>query len=192
MRLAQHLTGLSSCRPWALSLAAARALRSRRNPSLPRPRALSGPSPSPAPGGRWMTCASLSPAPLGTDFTPLESPPTARRSFRLAWLRRPHCPVSLSTYFPRRREEEWSRSRGYWKEVSAGLPPYLRLGSPCNLWPLPPPGIGLFPSLHPNRLRPSCSQPPHTSSRLGPGAAFPVTDFQNQARTLGKTPKLLT
>lgn len=82
-----------------------------------------------------MTCASSSPAPLGTDFTPLKSPPTVCRSFRLAWLRRcPYCPVSLSTYYPhlrpapRRREEEWSRSRGTGRKSLQGCLHILALG----------------------------------------------------------------
>lgn len=34
--------------------------------------------------------------------------------------------------------------------------------------------------------------PPRSFSSLGPGAALPSTDFPNQARTPGKTPRLLT
>lgn len=53
-------------RPWALGRAAIRPPRSRRGPRrIPRLRSARGPSVGP--GARWMTCASSSPAPPGTD-----------------------------------------------------------------------------------------------------------------------------
>lgn len=74
--LPDHPTGsasaadpLSLCcrRPWALSSVAARMVRSPRSPSLRRRRARSSLSPNLARGGRWTTCAFLSPARPGTN-----------------------------------------------------------------------------------------------------------------------------
>lgn len=83
--LPDHPTGsasaadpLSLCcrRPWALSSVAARMVRSPRSPSLRRRRARSSLSPNLARGGRWTTCAFLSPARPGTNpATPGLCPP---------------------------------------------------------------------------------------------------------------------
>lgn len=121
-------------RPWALGRAAVRPPRRRRGPR----RILglrSARGPSVGPGARWMTCASSSPAPPGTDHDARDRrlSPSRPGAASPARPRRPLATTSTSPAAPRGR----------------GLGPYWR--------PLVGSGLALLPCLRAPPARPPAS-----------------------------------